>query len=716
VDAAAPGPASEDLVYVASFDVTDPGAPRQVDRIDFPAQGWQTHANVTSDRITIAQSGWDGSGPVAFLRAIDASDALGTLRVGATAGIPGRIPQRWAMDLDASGTFRVVVENGWNAGARFVSFAWLDAASPPKKLAEIPLDVPESLTAARFDGGLAYAVTAARIDPLWVIDARDPAAPVLAGHVEMPGQLDFIEPRGDRLIALGHTNEAGAPFQLHVSLLDVSKPSAPALLSRAIFGPDWAFVPASADDLRKAFQVLDDQGLALVPYQGFDRSSWEWKGGTQLVLLGRDAVQAAGFVPHAGAVRRAFAAGAAGKLAAMSDQSLQTIDATDPTRPVELASIDLARPVSALAIAGDVAVELSGDFWMGATEIATAPAADPDIASPLGRLPLPTWSARLITTGDSVFVLGAEPTTNAAFLASLDLADPAAPRIAARMDLPVSGAAWWWWSQDSFAQIGSVLAFLQTAWSCDTQCVASSTLWTLDVSDPAAPRVAGSVSLPEGIPAGPLLVDGTNVWVSRYSWATSDEVRFEVTSIDLSDPAAPAVRARLNVPGWLVGVQAGLLYTQETAWPATWPGEAKTFLHVLAPTDHGTARLLQSVALDGAFDFHAFTADHAFATGYLLSSPGSRLASVRLADLALASEDPVPAGWAWIQKAAGGKLFVSGGWPAPSLFVYGLATPDRPALEQTISTSGWVYDVVVDRGWAYLPLGWYGVGRVQLEP
>ncbi len=42
--------------------------------------------------------------------------------------------------------------------------------SPRAKLA---IEVPESVTATRFDGTRVYVVTALAIDPLWVIDASD---------------------------------------------------------------------------------------------------------------------------------------------------------------------------------------------------------------------------------------------------------------------------------------------------------------------------------------------------------------------------------------------------------------------------------------------------------------------------------------------------------------------------------------------------------------
>ena len=154
------------------------------------------------------------------------------------------------------------------------------SASEATPLGRLDIVIPETLTAARFDGSRVYVVTAERVDPLWVVDAADPARPVLAGQLHMPGQLEFIEPRGDRLLALGHTNEAGQPWQLAVSLVDVADPALPTLRARVIVGDGWGGVGAAPDDLRKAFRVIDAAGLALVPYQGWTRRAGSGPAGS----------------------------------------------------------------------------------------------------------------------------------------------------------------------------------------------------------------------------------------------------------------------------------------------------------------------------------------------------------------------------------------------------------------------------------------------------
>jgi hypothetical protein len=714
--AAAEPPA--DATIVSSFDVSS-AAPAPVARIDLPAAGWETHAHVTAERITLARAGWGEKGPETILTAVDVSDPLGALALGAEAKVAGLVRDRWALDLDpATGTFRAVAQNGWNAGATLVVLDWADpAAASPR--ASLTIDVPEAVTAARFDGTRVYVVTALAVDPLWVIDVSDPSAPVLAGHLEMPGQLDYVEPRGDRLLALGHTPEGGGVFQLQVSLLDVSDPAAPKLLARRWFGPDWGWVPARPDDLRKAFQVLDDRGLVLVPFQGFDRGTWRWSGGTQLLTFGRDALDLGGFVPHAGAVKRALALDPPGLLAAWSDESLQTIDAADPLDPVELAAIDLARPVWDIAVAGTVAAELSGDPWRGAAELVVVPADDPDAAVPTARVPLAGAYGRLFRVGAVAWVLATDPWTSRSFVLAVDLSVPSAPVVRGRLDLPGTGAGDWWWNAGA-VRAGSALAVLRVGWSCGAVCTSEAEIVVLDLHDAAAPRLAATVPLPRRAWTSGLSAVGTDVWYSQYDWVEREPagaVRYLVGRVELADPAAPVVHAAVNVPGafFSASEDGAVVYTEELHWPSS-SSEPLTYLHALALTDHGTARLLGSAELPGWFGGAVRAGRFAYASGWDLAGGRARLAAVSLDAMAASAIVDLDAGSSWILGAAGGKLFLSTGWPAQAVLVFGLADPSSPALERSVPTQGWSQGVVVEGSVAYLPAGPYGVTTIPLAP
>ena len=735
-----PGPVG-DLAFVASFDLSDPRAPRPVARVDFPASGWDSHAHVTDGRIALSQSGWGGAGEVTRIHFIDISDPAGALTVGASVEAPGRIADRWGLDHDpASGVFRAVLQNGWNGGATLRTWA---SATPGQAapLGLLDIVIPETLTAARFDGDRVYVVTAQRVDPLWVVDASDPAHPVLSGQLHMPGQIEFIEPRGTRLLALGHTNEAGQPWQLAVSLIDVAAPSSPALLQRVLVGTGSGSVSASADDMRKAFPVLDAQGLALVPYQGWDATTWRWVGGLQLVDfdLAAGTLAKRGFVPHQGSITRAFPLpGRSGWLASLSDERLQLLDAADRGAPVERAGLDLARPVTELAFVRGHAVELSGDWWRGDAALVVCPALDPDAATPLARVELAAPQARMFRNGDVVWLLAHDWTQGKAWLEAVDLSDPLRPLRRGRLDLDPAeapgGSGWGFWGYgDEVVLQGNVLA-VHRGWFGPMPLgvgapspgggplAENDAVILFDLSNPDAPRRAGRVALVDSAWSWGLRAEAGLLWLSHHEWTSSrqSEVRFYLDRIDVSDPQAPVLLPKVNVPGVLIGAAAGgaRVYTLETAWDAAGQTATST-LHALDLTSRGTARLSGSVVLPG-YASGAVLADgfaHAVTQDWTRSPGDVRLATVDLRAMRASSTQPVVAGWAWPLRAAGGKLFLAAGAPSgPSVLVYGLASPGTPVFERSAQTLGWAWDVVVEGRVAYLPSGPYGVVMVPLAP
>ncbi len=734
-------PPGEDLVYVQSFDVSDVSAPRPVERLELPASGWDTHANVTAERITLSLAGWDVDvfgawGPVTHFQAVDISDPAGRLAKGVAFATPGQVRDRWGMDFDAAaGVFRAVLANGWNGGAALQTWS-SPAPGAAEPLARLAIDVPESLTAARFDGGRVYVVTARAIDPLWAVDASDPAHPVLAGQLSMPGQLDFIEPRGDRLVALGHVGDAATPFQAAVSLLDVADLASPKLLSRATFGPGYTYYPASPDDLRKTFLVFDPPpagiGLVLVPLQGWDTASWTWVGGTQLLDLSRDAVAARGFLAHPGAVTRAFPADASGaRLVALSDQALQTIDASDRGAPAELARLDLARSVTALSVVGGHAIELSGDWYRGAVELAVTPALDPDAATPLVRVPVGAPSARMFQDGAVTWLLAHDWATGTGWLQAVDFSDPIHPVLRGKLDLSAADVPWMWprfWGfGDEAVLVGHALAIHRQGyywpWTCPagTPCPMGplDQVRVYDLSDPDAPRLASTVDLPDSSWSWGLVAHGTFLWLTHYQWdPVKGDGAYFVDRIDLADPAAPVLLSSVNVPGvfFAASDDGSGIYTLETQWQ---DATATTWMHGLVLGADGKAHLRRSAPLAGypagaaagpAFAWAA-TADWSSATGAT-----TRLAAVDLASMSVASDQAVQGDWAWLRTAAGGKLFLQAGWQDQGILIYGLADPGKPAFDQFFRTQSWVWDIVVAGGWAYLPSGPYGVPMVNLAP
>lgn len=728
-----------DTVFVASFDVTDPAHPLAVDRLELPASGWDVHANVTAERVTLSFAGWaldplGAYGPLTSFQVVDISDPAGSLAAGASFAARGTVRDRWGMDFDAAtGLFRAVLDVGSNAGAAVELWRTPDPGKV-ELLARLTVPVQEALTAARFDGPRVYLVTSLRIDPLWVVDASDPAAPRIAGELTMPGQLDFLEPRGDRIVALGHTAEAGQPWQLAASLLDVADLAAPKLLGRVVFGAGYGWVSVSPDDLRKAFLVFDPPpagiGLILVPVQGWDPASWSYAGGTQLIDYARDSLALRGFLGHPGSVTRAFPADPAGAtLVALSDQALQTIDATDRGSPSELARLDLARPVTALDLVAGKVVELSGDWYRGDTELVVTEPRDPDAAEPLARLHVPAPYARMFRLGDVVWLLARDWSTGKGWLQAVDLADPLHPAVRGKLDLSAGEAAsfgpGWWGYGDEAALVGSALAIHHLTYviCVSAPCNPIDQVRVYDLADPDHPRLASTLDIPDSAWSWGLLASGPYLWLTHYEWEAAPATgaapagRYYVDRVDLGDPASPVLLAKVNVPGILFAASADGrdLDTLETFWMGD---RVTTYLHGLELGADGKAHLRGSAALGGYPCGAARLGGFAWAvtTAWTTGTSVTTLTAVDVDALQVTSRQRVDGGWAWLARAAGGKLFLQAGWQDQGILVYGLADPAQPAFEQFARTQGWAQDIVVGDGVAYLPSGAYGVPMIDLGP
>jgi hypothetical protein len=113
----------------------------------------------------------------------------------------------------------------------------------------------ETLHGIRFVGEVAYAVTFLQTDPFYVLDLADPAAPVVAGEVELPGFSSYLHPISDTLVAgFG----PGASGRAAVKLFDVSDPTAPEVVDDLELGDES---PVTGD--HHAFVDLGDGRFAV---------------------------------------------------------------------------------------------------------------------------------------------------------------------------------------------------------------------------------------------------------------------------------------------------------------------------------------------------------------------------------------------------------------------------------------------------------------------
>lgn len=160
--------------------------------------------------------------------------------------VPGHVLNQFSMD-EHRGYFRIATTTG--GVARFEGEATaqnhvyvldgdLNIVGRLKGLAP-----GERIYSARFMGDRAYLVTFRKIDPLFVIDLKDPNNPEVLGELKIPGYSDYIHPYDEtHLIGVGKETVAAEEgdfswYQgVKIALFDVSDPENPIEISKYEIG------------------------------------------------------------------------------------------------------------------------------------------------------------------------------------------------------------------------------------------------------------------------------------------------------------------------------------------------------------------------------------------------------------------------------------------------------------------------------------------------
>ncbi|HLH56496.1 MAG TPA: beta-propeller domain-containing protein, partial [Verrucomicrobiae bacterium] len=503
------------------------------------------------------------------------------------------------------------------------------------RLGELELGSGERLQATRFDGDLAYVVTFFQIDPLWVIDLSDPANPAMVGSVEVPGWSTYIAPMGDRLVTVGVESNRVA-----VSLFDVHSPAQPSLLDRVLLGPGYSWSEAISDE--KAFTVLPDLGLVLVPYDGATTNGWTSR--VQLLDLTRTNLVARGIIQHQCQARRT--AFAQNRVLSISGWELLSVDIADRDNPLVKGDSQLAWPVDRVFAQGDYLIELSSSSgWWGFQAppgIRITPAHQPDtILNTLPLTNLPVVGAAL--KNDKLYIAqspngyymvqpaggpGGGALTNGPdfYLTVIDAAHLPDLTVLGQASTFAGVGGWgaqWspaWTSDNILVWIGGGFNWWIRAYPLGPGGVAIGVIWpwwgtsggqllAFDVGNPAQPMFDSNVDLRTNGWTGfsAPAVSGPRVYLSHseYFLATNSIYTNGVWSethyldvVDYTDPLNPTLRPPVNIPGDLQGIsnQGELLYTTGYHWDPNTAIDWTQWLDASA-YDGVSAHLVDSLAL-----------------------------------------------------------------------------------------------------------------------
>ncbi len=141
----------------------------------------------------------------------------------------------------------------------------------------------ERIYSTRFMGDRLYMVTFKQVDPLFVIDLSDPAAPKILGQLKIPGFSNYLHPYDENnIIGLGQdtVEEQGRTVTggLKIALFDVSDVANPKERAKLIIGNRGTYSEAFND--HKAFLFDADRKLVIFPVSETKDTSWThiWQG------------------------------------------------------------------------------------------------------------------------------------------------------------------------------------------------------------------------------------------------------------------------------------------------------------------------------------------------------------------------------------------------------------------------------------------------------
>ncbi len=392
---------------LTSFDLADPANP--VQRSSVFVGGWSNAVYATDEYFFVAGENLYLTGEIgssSAVKAFDISDATGVIVAAGQVSVPGNVFDKFKMDQ--TGTTLTVVSAGWHQqGDIWQSFSTVSTfslADPQNPVALGTLDGPigEQLYATRFDGQRLYMVTSRNNwDPLAIIDLSQPEQPTLLGSVELAGYSTYIQPLGDRLVTIGLVMEKPT-----VELYDVSDATAPRLVSSISLGTSGSWTSSEATWDEKAFNVLPESNLILMPISSYDPTGG-FSGGVQLIDLLPTGLVKRGTVQHQFYPRRAGLHGT--RILSIASNELLTVDATDRDHPVITADLDIAWPVDRTFLMGSYLLELGGDTWGNSVPSLTVTPKDaPDTA--VATLALPNATIRAASLRDGVlYVLQGVP-------------------------------------------------------------------------------------------------------------------------------------------------------------------------------------------------------------------------------------------------------------------------------------------------------------------
>ena len=202
---------------------------------------------------------------------------------------PGHLLNQFSMD-EFNGYFRAAATTGgfWGNTSENNVYVMGEDLKIAGKVEGLALG--ERIYSARFMGERVYLVTFKQIDPLFVIDLKDPTNPKVLGKLKIPGYSDYLHPYDqNHIIGVGkETLEVNGLVLLQgvkLALFNVTDPENPKEVSKYEIGDMGTDSYALRD--HKAFLFNKDRELLIIPVMLVESSADEKANITRFVYGNR---------------------------------------------------------------------------------------------------------------------------------------------------------------------------------------------------------------------------------------------------------------------------------------------------------------------------------------------------------------------------------------------------------------------------------------------
>ncbi len=710
---------------------------------------------------------------------LDITDPAGDIEIRDEFVIPGEVTNKYQMD-EFEDTFRMV-SHFWRGMGQSRLYI-VDISNPNKiqPMGDLLIDDEGSLMATRFAGERGYTIHLPRaIDPLDVLDLSDPNDPKLCDVFEMPGWVTHMEVRGFKIIALG-VDDSGNQTNVAVSLFDVTDPYNVVMEERVRLGGDYAYSEANWEP--KALTVDDTHDIVIVPYSSWDRDEGHITG-IQIVKfdLEEGDLELKGSVHGKYTMERTRVVD--DYILATSFKGMYVVDIEDLDTPEMVKTIDLCTDIQdVLYIDDGIYLQIINDDQNYVTEVRTV--SSPSDLVYIDRVPLEAYGGTLFeVNGNLILALNirTNDTDVNGVLYSLDVTEEGLIQLeqVARMPAGIHFGAnynnyydYYGYAEDDvmvekgrsepyyyypiynletrFAVVEDNLVFynvgehVYSSWRYDESIdeyrpypekKGNDTLYIFDLSDledvpePTAFEMDSYSFRIMKVLGSELFIQHvqTNYEpVYRYDYVYYDSVyQNYVKVMDLSDPLSPSAVNDYSVPGELVGVADGVIFTV-SRW---YDGQSNATLNTLERTND-TAVLVSALDLGDTWVDVRIVGDKA----YLLEGPdyyyywdykygGQEIelnTTLTVLDLSIPADPSVLVTFEFLGdlnlQEVDENHMVLRDYSEDKLYVYSTSTLPETQFESMILLRGSVSNTRIYTDRIILARGYYGATEALLQP